>query len=288
MRGPTLALPKIGLWNRIPLVVRAAIVGFAVAGVGVQSWNLLAMIALKRGVAWIPLLVAPALLCLYWLFFSGRLFWHATMAVRRENFRDTNLSPATWTWGLAGTLLFVVAFQSAVFTVFRLFSYPAEQFVPPPYVADSRGASRPFAVTASLMAGICEETGFRGYLQRPLESRYGASGAIGISSFLFVAIHLNEAWIGAFFAPAVMASVMLGALAYASRSLIPSMVGHAVMDVVNFGYWWWHLLGSYNQRPISETGVDLNFLGWASTLAVSLCLFLLVVRKLWLTPERVA
>ncbi len=89
MRGPTLALPKIGLWNRIPLVVRAAIVGFAVAGVGVQSWNLLAMIALKRGVAWIPLLVAPALLCLYWLFFSGRLFWHATMAVRRENFRDT-------------------------------------------------------------------------------------------------------------------------------------------------------------------------------------------------------
>ncbi len=57
------------------------------------------------------------------------------------------------------------------------------------------------------------------------------------------------------------------------------------MDVFNFGYWWWHLLGSYNQRPISETGVDLNFLGWASTLAVSLCLFFIVVRKLWLAPR---
>jgi membrane protease YdiL (CAAX protease family) len=286
MRAPTLALPKTGLWNRIPLVVRAAIVGFVVVVVGVQSWNLLAMIALERGVAWISLLAAPALLCLYCLFFSGRLFWPATMAVRRENFRDTNLLPATWTWGLAGALLFVVAFQSAVFALFRLFSYPAEQFVPPPYVARiPTGLLWPFALMASLVAGICEETGFRGYLQRPLETRYGASVAIGISSLLFVAIHLNQAWIGALFAPAVMASVMLGALAYASRSLIPSMVGHAVMDIFNFGYWWWHLLGSYNQRPISETGVDLNFLGWASTLAVSLCLFLIVVRKLWLVPR---
>jgi membrane protease YdiL (CAAX protease family) len=286
MRAPTLALPRAGQWNRIPLVVRAAIVGFVVMVVGVQSWNLLAMISLERGVAWIPLLAAPALLCLYWLFFSGRLFWPATMAVRRENFRETSLSPATWTWGLAGALLFVVAFQSAVFTLFRLFSYPSEQFMPPPYVARIPTILLwPIAVMASLVAGICEETGFRGYLQRPLETRYGPLAAIAITSFLFMAAHLNQAWIGALLVPGVLASVMLGLLAYASRSLIPCMIGHAVMDVFNFGYWWWQLLGSYNQRPISETGVDLNFLGWASTLAASLCLFLIVVRKLWLAPR---
>ena len=73
---------------------------------------------------------------------------------------------------------------------------------------------------------------------------------------------------------------MLGVLAYVLRSLIPCMIGHAVMDVFNFGYWWWHLLGDYNRRPISETGIDLNFAASVGTLAISLGLFVLVVRKL--------
>jgi membrane protease YdiL (CAAX protease family) len=225
---------------------------------------------------------APMLLAGYWFVFSGRIFWPATKATRRENFRGMTLSCATWIWGLAGALLFVVAFQSAVFTAFRLFSYPAGQFVPPAYVARIPATLVwPFVVMASLVAGICEETGFRGYMQRPLEARYGPAAAIGITSLLFIAVHLNQAWIGALFVPGLFASVMLGVLAYASRSLIPSMIGHAVMDVFNFGYWWWQLLGTYNQRPISETGIDLNFLVWALTLVISLSLFVFVVRKLW-------
>jgi membrane protease YdiL (CAAX protease family) len=282
MHDKTLVLPRASLWIRIPLVVRAALVGFVVMGVGVQSWSLLAMIGLERRVAWMSLAAMPALLVVYWLFFSGRLFWPATKAARRENFRETALSPATWIWGLAGALLFVVAFQSAVFTLFRLFPYPAEQFAPPSYVAQIPTALLwPLVVMASLVAGICEETGFRGYMQRPLETRYGPAAAISMTSLLFIASHLNQAWIGALFVPGLLASVMLGVLAYASRSLIPSMIGHAVMDVFNFGYWWWQLLGSYNQRPIGETGIDFNFCVSASTLVISLSLFVVVVRKLW-------
>jgi membrane protease YdiL (CAAX protease family) len=282
MHDKTLVLPRVSLWSRIPLVVRAAFVGFVVMGVGVQSWSLLAMIGLQNRVAWMPLAAMPALLVVYWLFFSGRLFWPATKAARRENFRETALSSATWIWGLAGALLFVVVFQSAVFTLFRLFPYPVEQFAPPSYVAQIPTALLlPLVVMASLVAGICEETGFRGYMQRPLETRYGPAAAISITSLLFIAGHLNQAWIGALFVPGLLASVMLGALAYASRSLIPSMIGHAVMDVFNFGYWWWQLLGSYNQRPIGETGIDFNFFVWASTLVISLLLFVFVVRKLW-------
>jgi membrane protease YdiL (CAAX protease family) len=286
MRANTLVLPSAGIWNRVPLVVRVAIVGFLVMVVGVQSWNLLAMTALQHRVGWMALVAMPAVLVLYWLFFSGRLFWSATKAARRERFRETNLSRATWIWGLAGSLLFVVAFQSAVFTLFRLFPYPAEQFVPPSYVAQIPTALLwPVAVMASIVAGVCEETGFRGYMQRPLETRYGPAAAIAISSFLFLAIHLNQTWIGAFFIPGVLASVMLGMLAYVSRSLIPSMIGHAVMDVFNFGYWWWQLLGSYDRRPIWETGVDVNFLAWAAALAISLALFCLAIRKLWSTSQ---
>jgi membrane protease YdiL (CAAX protease family) len=44
-------------------------------------------------------------------------------------------------------------------------------------------------VVSAASAGICEETGFRGYMQRPIEQRHGAPVAILISSFFFMALH---------------------------------------------------------------------------------------------------
>ena len=80
--------------------------------------------------------------------------------------------------------------------------------------------------------------------------------------------------------PILLASAMLGALAYAARSLVPGIVGHAVMDVFNFAYWWWHLIGTYDKSTIFETGVDFHFAAWVATLAASLTLFVLAVLKL--------
>jgi hypothetical protein len=80
--------------------------------------------------------------------------------------------------------------------------------------------------------------------------------------------------------PILLASTMLGVLAYAVRWLIPGIIGHAVMDVFNFSYWWWSLLGHYHCGTIFETGIDLNLVVWAGTLVISLTLFGLVVRKL--------
>ncbi len=282
-----LAYLRAGLWQRVPLAFRAVVIGVLVMVVGVQAWNAVAVFALRAGQPAIPLLAGPAILLVYWLFFSGvRLgrgagFWPATQETRRENFRETSLSPARWGWGLAGAFLFVAVFQSSVFTLFRLFPYPAAQFRPPEYVAEIPPALRwPVLVLASLVAGICEETGFRGYMQRPLESRYGAVPAIAITTLFFVGMHFDQAWIGALCAPAILASVILCVLAYASRSLIPGMIGHAVMDVFNFGYWWWQLLGHYDKRPIFETSIDADFVAWASTLVISLLLFPLVICKL--------
>lgn len=278
---------RAGLWQRVPLAIRAVVIGVLVMAVGVQTWNAVAMFALRAGQPAVPLVAGPLILAVYWLFFSGaRLgpgagIWPAAREARRENFRETSLSPARWGWGLAGALLFVVVFHSSVFTLFRLFPYPAAQFTPPPYVAEIPPVFRwPYVVLASLVAGICEETGFRGYMQRPLEARYGPVPAIAVTTLFFVGIHFDQAWIAALCGPAILASVILCVLAYASRSLIPSMIGHAVMDVFNFGYWWWQLLGHYDKRPIFETGLDANFVAWATTLAISLSLFPLVVRKL--------
>lgn len=268
--------PDMGLWNRIPLVIRAILVGLLVAEVGIAVWG--ALLATAPPIA---LVATPALLVLYWLFFSGRIFWPTTMETRRENFRAVSLSPAIWTWGLGAAALFVVALESSIFTLFRLIPYPAEQFPPLPMLRDVPTAWLWAAgIVASLVAGICEETGFRGYIQRPLEVRYGPSVAIAITSVAFAALHLNQPWAVTLMLPILLAGAMLGVLAYAAQSLVPGIVGHAVMDVFNFAYWWWHLIGTYDKSTIFETGIDFDFAAWAATLAASLTLFVLAVLRL--------
>jgi membrane protease YdiL (CAAX protease family) len=273
----TPARPDTGLWKRIPLVIRAVLVGLLVTEVGIAVWG----VFLATAPLPIALVATPALLVLYWLFFSGRIFWPTTMETRRENFRAVSLSPAIWTVGLGAAALFVVVLESSIFMLFRLIPYPAEQFEPLPMLGDVPTAWLWAAgIVASLVAGICEETGFRGYIQRPLELRYGPAVAIVITTAAFAALHLNQPWANTLLLPILLASTMLGALAYAARSLIPGIVGHAVMDVFNFAYWWWHLIGTYDKSTIFETGFDFDFAAWSATLAASLTLFVLAVLKL--------
>jgi membrane protease YdiL (CAAX protease family) len=117
-------------------------------------------------------------------------------------------------------------------------------------------------------------------MQRPLEARYGPAMAIAITTITFAAFHFNQPWVITLMPPILLASVMLGVLAYAARSLIPGMIGHAAMDVINFSYWWWSLAGHYDRKTIFDSGIDSDFVVWGSALLVSLALFLLVVRKL--------
>ena len=51
-------------------------------------------------------------------------------------------------------------------------------------------------LVVSLVAGICEEIGFRGYMQTPLEQKYGPVAGISITSLVFVVVHLHQTWAG--------------------------------------------------------------------------------------------
>jgi membrane protease YdiL (CAAX protease family) len=272
-----------GLWKRAPLVLRAVVVGLLVTEVGITGWTV--VLAGLPPLLW-PVAV-PALLALYWLFFSGRVINRANQSVRRECFRDTTLAPATWKWGLVAAALFVVAMQASFFTLFRLVPFPAEQFARPAIMEGTPTAALWVAlITASIVAGICEETGIRGYVQRPLERPYGPVGAIAISTAVFAFLHLNQPWVITLMPCILLAGVLLGALAYSSQSLIPGMIGHSVMDVFNFSYWWWSLTGHYNGRTIFETAVDVDFVITIGTLVASLALYLFVIRKLQCVRSR--
>lgn len=76
------------------------------------------------------------------------------------------------------------------------------------------------------------------------------------------------------------AGMLLGLLAWSAGSLIPGMIGHFLMDVGLFAYWWTGIAGSFDARPITETGVDWAFVIACFALAVSLAIVLFAISRL--------
>ncbi len=133
---------------------------------------------------------------------------------------------------------------------------------------------------ASVVAGVCEEVGFRGYMQKPLEDRYGLPVGILLTSFVFVLVHIHQAWAGGLLPQIFLVSLMIGTLAAATKSLLPGIIAHALFDIVNFSYWWSNVAGTFGYRPIGETGVDDHFVITVCVVVVSAGLYVASVRSL--------
>lgn len=266
----------IRFWQRLPVVVRAIVVGIVVFEIGVGAWLVIAALI---PAPWL-LVVMSAVLWAYWRYFSGKGWPKSTVETRRGRFRATRIPAAVWKWSMLAAMLFVVTVQSGFVMTFRIIEFPAEAFSAG-YGFDQvpLWLAWLFIIMASLVAGICEEIGFRGYMQVPLEKRYGPTISIVIVSIVFVIFHLNQAWAPPILFHIFAISVMLGILAYTSGSLIPGIIGHAVMDIPNFAYWWTDVAGTFKKRPIAETGVDAHFVVWALIFVASVALFFWATRQ---------
>jgi membrane protease YdiL (CAAX protease family) len=267
--------PIIRIWQRIPVLVRAIVSGAFVEALGVGIWVLsLAVIPSPWSVV-----VMGGILWLYWKYFSGSWWPGSTAETRSKNFRATKLSVAVWKWGLVSTFLFLVIYLSASVLTFRLIKFPAEASAD--YGLDALPVWQAWIIIimGALVAGICEETGFRGYMQVPLEERYGPAVGITIVSIMFTVFHLGQAWAGPVLFQIFALSVLLGVLAYASGSLIPVIIGHTIMDIFNFAFWWTDLGGIPEIQTIAVTGIDPLFITAVVVFGVSIALFFWVARK---------
>jgi membrane protease YdiL (CAAX protease family) len=187
-----------------------------------------------------------------------------------------------WKWSLIAALLAAVLLESSLVVTFRIIEFRAEAWALAYDFADAPiWQVWGFILMAALVAGITEEVGFRGYMQVPLEGRYGPAVGITIVSIMFVVLHLNQAWAGGGGILIMLfgISAVWGVLARVSGSLIPGMISHTVADIVNFSYWWTDVAGAFDKRPISETGIDSHFILWVAVFVASLALFALAARK---------
>ena len=260
-------------WARIPVVLRAIVSGLLIAMVAANIWPLLLV---KLGVP-LASLAELAFLTIYVAWASGLGPPAKARLARAQSFRRGSLSSTQWGWSLLAAVFFAVTVHASLVLLFRLVPFPMAEF--------RRGYDFSFipaislqwiaVVLSAISAGVCEETGFRGYMQRPIEQRHGPVVAILISSLFFTAVHLTKSWAMAGMVPIVFgAGVLLGLLAYSSRSLIPGMIGHVLMDIGLFAYWWTGIAGTFTALPIGITGIDRSFVLSCATFALSLSIVL--------------
>ncbi|HXB45153.1 MAG TPA: type II CAAX endopeptidase family protein [Puia sp.] len=248
-------------WSKLPLILRAVLTGFAVSSAGIAIWSIM-----LSGIA-APWSILPMIIALwaYLKFFSGSWGSKKNGEARKNNFRSINLSPSVWKWGIAAAILFVIILQASFVITFRIIDFPSEKFTADYKVLDSMPLWVAWAVLimGSIVAGICEETGFRGYMQVPLENEYGPSRAIIITSIIFMLIHLSHSWASPILPHIFFASVLLGILAYKTGSLIPGIVGHSILDIFDYSIWWSDLTGGFHKLTIFKTGLDIHFIFWS-------------------------
>ncbi|MGC1730451.1 MAG: CPBP family glutamic-type intramembrane protease, partial [Steroidobacteraceae bacterium] len=98
---------------------------------------------------------------------------------------------------------------------------------------------------------------------------------------LFMLLHLTKDWALIGMVPIIFgAGLLLGTLAWASRSLVFCMIGHTIMDIGLFAYWWTQIAGTFSQLPISETGLDRAFLIECGLFAAFLLVTLTAIARL--------
>lgn len=264
-------------WMKIPLVVRSIFIGFGISSLGVGIWTIVAM---TLPGPW-SLFVMGVILILYWMYFRGKWKPTNTQAFRRFCTRQVKLKRSTWMLGMAAAFFIVLFLQSSFMLTFRIIEFQPEIFKTLTFINDQPALqSWSLIIGISMVAGICEEIGYRGYLQKPLEQKYGPVLAIAVASLVFVVIHLHQAWLGNILVPAFIVSFMIGYLAYATNSLIPGIIGHITFDIINVSYWWSDVMGTFKHKPIGMTGVDNHFVLTLILVLFSALLFVLVIRKL--------
>jgi membrane protease YdiL (CAAX protease family) len=249
-----------------------------------RAWNL------QVGVA-VPWSAVPVALYLwaYWQFIGGR--WGAPLAAaqRRRDLRANPLSRRVWVASLAAGLIGFGALVSLLIFAARVVRLPAASpIVTPPDMPVVTALV--LIVVGSIVAGVSEEAAFRGYMQSPVERRYGLALAILVNGLLFGLLHFpthpaDVLWMLPYY---VAVSAVYGGLTWAANSILPALVLHAAGDIVLLTRWWltgrpeWQI-GSAPPPLVWETGLDAPFVlaGVASmALVVAATVSYVAVRRL--------
>ena len=256
---------------RIPVLVRAVITGIAAAAAGSVPWAVLMSANAKHqaAVPWaVPIMAVY--LWVYWRYVRGDWWPRSTAAARQANSRANPVPEGLWGSALLAGILGLVTLLLFQGVLSRLLVLPQQQDLDP--------SRYPFmtvllwALMGAVVAGVVEETSFRGYMQRPIEGRHGPVIAILVTGTLFGFLHFTHPEMGLALLPYYMAAAAVyGVLAHLTDSTLPSIVLHtggnlfSALSLFGGGRSEWKL--SSTPKPLVwESGPDAAF--WANLAAL--------------------
>ena len=261
------------LWVRLPVLVRAVVTGLAVATAGTLPWAAVvaANIRYEPALPWaVPIMAVY--LWLFWRYVRGEGWPRSTAAARRAGSRANSLPPELWGPALLAGVLGLVSVLLLQGVLSRVVALPQQQ--------ELDVSKFPvltvllWVLMSAVVAGVVEETAFRGYMQAPIERRHGPVFAILLTGSLFGLIHFAHREVTLVLLPYYMAvAAVYGALAYLTDSTLPSMVLHgggnvfSLFDLFARGRSEWQLSAA-RQSLIWEAGPDASFLANAVALFV--------------------
>ena len=256
------------LWRLVPAVVRAVLVGELATSIGGLAalfllWNL----RFLPRVPWsIP--ATAAWLWLFWRYASGWGWPRATRDSRRRDLRAVPLPGRVWRWSLLAGGLAGIGTVALAFLTQRVADLPLDAFrLPIDLSAYPAWMVVWILLAISVIAGVTEEAGFRGFMLSQIERRHGWIVATLVTGFVFfLDHHFSHAYATFAFLPFFMTiSAVHALLVYLTGSILPSVVLHSVLDFlvipVQYG-----LVGGFPTSSVLKTGVDASFLGEAAIL----------------------
>jgi membrane protease YdiL (CAAX protease family) len=251
--------------------VRAVLTGFVVTAAGTLPWAALVSLNLKY-MPEVPWAVPPTALYiwLYWKYVRGAGWPRLTSEDRRNNCRAHDLPGDVWPAAIGAGILGLVAlvlFQSVYGRLVSLPTQASEDLSGVPTITLFVSL-----IMSAVVAGVTEESGLRGYMQRPLEQHYGPVVAILLTGVVFGFLHFTHREVTIVLLPWYMGvALVYGALAYLTNSILPCVVLHAggnmlgAMQLLVTGRSEWQT-SEIRQPLVWESGTDASF--WISVLAL--------------------
>jgi membrane protease YdiL (CAAX protease family) len=271
----------------VTTIVIAVITGVGVLLAGSLPWIALLAPLNLRVLPALPWAIVPmaAYLWLYWRFIGGRIGSRETRDLRRRSLRANPVGDA-WPLATLSGLAGFAALFALVAVMSRLQTLPESAPLTTP---DGMPKMTAFLllVMASLVAGVTEEAGFRGYMQGPIERRYGVVVAILINGAMFGLLHFpnHPGAVMSMLPYYIAVAAVYGGITWATDSILPALVLHAGGDVWSLTRLWatgrpeWQLSPS-PPALVRDAGPDATFYAAVGALGVLGVVFVMLCRLL--------
>jgi membrane protease YdiL (CAAX protease family) len=206
-------------------VGRAILIGLAVSVAGLLPQALIyqANLRYSASIPWGAPLTA-LYLWVFWRYLNGGGLPRSTAEERRASLRAKHLPGNVWAWALVAGGLGLVALVLAFRVGNRLMLLPYQDYQDFPNVSALTVVS--LLVVGAAGAAIVEEAAFRGYMQGPIERRYGLVVAILVTGTTFTITHLHYTLFLWLLPHYVAVAAIYGTVTYLTQSILPSVVLH--------------------------------------------------------------